>query len=131
MKANTTLINTRNAENQKDVGEAMYMEELEQQGLTPEDVKAKARKILGLEEGSIIRLEAEAILKEQNKTLGAFNLIMNKIGAIETAGFLSKEKAEEIRQASLALSEEVAKILDVEVEDLFEEIDEEFLEKGE
>lgn len=131
MKANTTLINTRNEENQRAVREAMYMEELDSQGLTPEDVKDKARKILGLDKDAIITLEAEAILRKQNTTLGAFNLIMNKVGAIETAGFLTKEKAEEIRLASLALSEEVAKILDVEVEDLFEEVDEDFLKKGE
>lgn len=131
MKANTTLINTRNEENQRAVREAMYMEELDSQGLTPEDIKDKARKILRLDKDAIITLEAEAILKKQNTTLGAFNLIMNKVGAIEEAGFLTKEKAEEIRQASLALSEEVARILDVEVEDLFEEVDEDFLKKGE
>lgn len=127
MKANLKLINQRTAERDMSIQKAKFVEEFESEGLTSDDLKQEAKEMLGLPETAIVRIEAEEVVKEQNKKLFAFTQIVNQLAYLEGAGVLSEEAVMKVRESAQTLTNEVANILQVEVEDLFEEVDDEFL----
>ncbi len=127
MKANLKLINQRTAERDMSIQKAKFVEEFESEGLTSDDLKQEAKDLLGLPETAIVRIEADEVVKEQNKKLFAFTQIVNQLAYLEGAGVLSEEAAKKVRESAQTLTNEVASILQVEVEDLFEEVDDEFL----
>ena len=127
MKANLKLINQRTAERDMSIQKAKFVEEFESEGLTSDDLKQEAKEMLGLPETAIVRIEADEVVKEQNKKLFAFTQIVNQLAYLEGAGVLSEEAAKKVRESAQTLTNEVANILQVEVEDLFEEVDDEFL----
>jgi len=127
MKANLKLINQRTAERDMSIQKAKFVEEFTSQGLTAEDLVDEAREHLGLAAEANVTIEHEDIVKEQNKKLFAFTQIVNQLAYLEGSGVLSKEASEKVRQSAQTLTNEVATILGVEVEDLFEEVDDDFL----
>ncbi len=127
MKANLKLINQRTAERDMSIQKAKFVEEFESQGLTSDDLKQESKKILGLPETAIIRIDAEEVVKLQNKKIFAFTQIVNQLAYLEGAGVLDEESAAKVRASAKQVTQEVADILNVEVEDLFEEVDDDFL----
>lgn len=127
MKANLKLINQRTAERDMSIQKAKFVEEFESQGLTSDDLKQEAKDLLGLPDTAIIRIDAEEVIKDQNKKIFAFTQIVNQLAYLEGAGVLSEEAAKKVRESAQDLTNKVASILNVEVEDLFEEVDDEFL----
>lgn len=127
MKANLKLINQRTAERDMSIQKAKFVEEFTSQGLTVEDLLDEAREHLGLTAEANVTIEHEDIVKEQNKKLFAFTQIVNQLAYLEGVGVLSKEASEKVRESAQTLTNEVATILGVEVEDLFEEVDDDFL----
>ena len=115
------LINSRSREREKTVQDAKFFETLEGEGRSPEGIKAAARKILGLPDDGIVLLEANNIMKDQNKKIQAFVVFLNSASKIKDVGILTEEETTTIEEIEGKLSRSLCETFNIELEDLYKE----------
>lgn len=101
----TDLINARVREREQIVQDGRFIESIESMGKTPEELKAEAKKVLGLDEDGIIQLEYQNKLKEQNLQTKAFISLANFTSKVEGTGILTDEEFNSVKdiEAKMAL----------------------------
>lgn len=103
------------------IQKGIFVEELENKGITTDDLKSDALKVLELEEGSILA-EWEDVMKRQNVEAQAFISVVNSISKLEATGAVSGEDLEVLRASEKKLAVKLAERYEVEVERLYEEV---------
>lgn len=120
-KVDTDLINRRTRERETLVQNGKFIEEIEEEGRTPDQLKKKAREILGLDDDGIIRLEFAAELTKQNLQTSAFIALVKFNSTAKEANLLTDDELSAILAIEAKVAEVIATRYDVDVEDLYEE----------
>ena len=118
-KIDTELINARNGERMEIVQRGKGAEEIESEGHSLESLKSDAREVLGLDEKGIIRLEADAIMKDQNKQIKAFISLSNAISNAEETGLVESSELGPLKRVEAELAVIMAERFDCEVDELY------------
>lgn len=104
------------------IQKGMFVEELESKGITVENLKDDAKKVLELDEDGSITAEWEDILKRQNIEAQAFISVVNSISKLEATGAVSSEDVKILRNSEEKLAKKLAERYGVDVERLYEEV---------
>ena len=118
------LINAKNQSLEVAIQKAKFIEELESEGVTGEDLKNRAKQILQISEDDLVSLNVGK-MKQFNKETMAFIQLVAFRNKAEESGLLSSEELETVRTIESRVAEKVALRYDVEVEDLYSESGEE------
>lgn len=118
--ADVAFFERKRNEREMTIQKGLFVEENEGKGITPEDLKQEAFKVLEIEDGSITA-EWEGILKAQSVEAQAFISVVNSISKLEAVGAISDEEVAILRASEEKLATKLAERYGVDTERLYEE----------
>jgi len=116
------LLNARLRDAEQIVQNAKYIEKLNMEGRSGDDVLKEAKDFLGLGEDGIVAAESIDIIKNFNLQSKAFLELVNFRKKAEVAGLdLSEVEKKYLDDIELRLAETISKRYDIEVDELYME----------
>lgn len=119
-KINKTLLGARNQDLQQIVTEARYLENLETQGKTPEDVVKSAKESLGLSDNESVIAEWEGKFGAANKLQKNFVDTNALTARLKDDNLITDEEVEVLKGIESRIADEISSVFGLDLEDLYE-----------
>jgi len=115
----TDLINARVREREDIVSQGKFIEEIEANGKSPEQLIKDAKEVLGIEDKELIMLKFTDKLAEQNLQTKAFCSLANFTSKVEGTGLISDEELETIKAIEAKIALVMGSRFGIELDELY------------
>jgi hypothetical protein len=120
-KLDSVLLNARNKDLESKIANAKFIESLEVNGTSPEELLSQGRDILNIGEEDSIMTSFQDIMADYNKQLSSLFKLNGAIPELKDSGVLTDEELSTLVAIEDKLANIIAKRYDIDLEELFME----------